>query len=293
VAAECFLCYESDPSQTYITPCLCKGTIQIHVGCYEQLRERCTVCPICKHPYPARMRDGLEIIEAADWFGHRVSYTINAVGERHGTYESRRSNGDLEFSAVYENGRLHGPYTRWFSHNIQQCKIHYKYGIIDGTCQFWNFEGTLERTYDCIDGEKHGTERCYYTTGELMYEQQYVFGVSQGSYKHYSRSGAQLLEAVYENGALHGPYKEWVSEGTLVFSVNYRHGIKHGLCQTWYDSGWPKETAHYDHGEKTGPGVMWYEGAEGMPGTFLVGGAFLLDPPPLTEIEANGIHLYI
>ncbi len=237
------------------------------------------------------MRDGLQIVEDVDWFGHHVSYTINAAGERHGTYESRRSNGDLEFSAVYENGVMHGPYTRWFSTtNVRYCLVPYKLGVIEGTCQFWNVNGELERTYDCVAGEKHGVERCYYTTGELMYEQQYEHGVSQGLYKHYSRSGAQLLEAVYENGVLHGTYKEWISDGTLVFSANYCHGIKHGLCQTWYDSGWPKETAAYDHGEKTGPGMMWYEGTEGMPGTFLVGGAFLLDvqPPPVAE---EGMHL--
>jgi len=237
------------------------------------------------------MRNGLQIVDATDWFGHRVSYTINDAGERHGTYESRHSTGDLEFSAVYENGILHGPYTRWFGANVRHCVIPYKFGIIDGACMFWNVEGVLERTYDCVNGEKHGTERCYYTTGELMYEQQYTHGVSQGAYKHYSRSGEQLLEAIYENGVLHGTYKEWISSGILVFSTNYHRGIKHGLCQTWYDSGWPKETALYDHGEKTGPGVMWYEGAEPMPGTFLVGGAFLLDPPPLAEIEACGMHL--
>ncbi len=33
---------------------------------------------------------------------------------------------------------------------------------------------------------------------------------------------------------------------------------------------------------------MWYEGAEGMAGTFLVGGAFLLDVQPPAE---EGVHL--
>jgi antitoxin component YwqK of YwqJK toxin-antitoxin module len=275
--AECYLCYESDGDDGFISPCFCKGTVRLHSSCYEKLRERCIACPICKHPYPPLMRNGLQVIEATDLFGHRVSYTVNATGQRHGVYESRRMNGDVEFCALYENGVLHGPYRRWFSDNTLQCEIPYENGTIQGLCQFWNIEGLLERSYFCIAGEKHETERCFYSTGELMYEQQFVHGVSHGTYKHYSRSGTQLLEALYENGVLHGSYKEWICEGPLVFSCTYIHGVKHGVCQSWHDSGWPKETAFFDQGEKYGPGVMWYEGADPMPGTFLVGGAFLLD----------------
>ena len=97
-------------------------------------------------------------------------------GKLNGYYAEFNSRGQLELSAVYKNGVLHGRYAT------------YKYGNL-----------TEQRFYK--DNQLHGMLTTYYpNTKNLQKEINYKNGKEDGFYRYYNEQGVVTLEYEYKNG---------------------------------------------------------------------------------------------
>ena len=82
-----------------------------------------------------------------------------------------------------------------------------------------------------LDNSKDEVEirKCYYDSGALWWESQYVEGRRHGTERGYYESGALSWETPYVNGEIHGLVKGYYESGALWFEIPYVNGEKHGI----------------------------------------------------------------
>lgn len=155
---QCYMCYEgaNEINKFAERVCACKGSIQIHKNCLNQLRERgIRTCSICKAYYniPRIYHNGLELIYI---FSERIRmYTINSNGEKHGLYEEWWENGQLAMRVNYVNGEYNGLYQEWWENGQLKSNCIYCNGQKEGVWQSWNRSGNRICDLTYIDGIYH------------------------------------------------------------------------------------------------------------------------------------------
>ena len=86
----------------------------------------------------------------------------------------------------------------------------------DGYKKIWTI---LLRT-----GQKHGFQREWYPSNQLMHESNYYQGKKHGIAKGWFVNGQLSYSCNYYYDQLHGPYLGWFINGQLVSKNNYNHG---------------------------------------------------------------------
>jgi RING-variant domain/MORN repeat variant len=158
----CYICFEpsteENPFVTDPRPCLCKGSIEIHKQCLEQVLKPTRHCSVCKAKYHKQYlphRDGKElVIEAVD-SGVYAEYTINDDGQKHGTYHLIK-NGNLLVTQSYINGKMEGLFVAYFPNGAIQIVCRCKNNKIEGDYTEWYSDGTLKEESFYVNGKKHG-----------------------------------------------------------------------------------------------------------------------------------------
>jgi E3 ubiquitin-protein ligase DOA10 len=95
----CYICFEEKSIENPFSEsvCVCKGTINIHSTCLQELLEHnIKKCTICKTDYktPKLYRDSLELIMYYDnYYERKYMYTITKNGRKKGLYQEWHKNG--------------------------------------------------------------------------------------------------------------------------------------------------------------------------------------------------------
>ena len=88
-----------------------------------------------------------------------------------------------------------------------------------------------------VNGKKHGIEKKYYESGQLLWEIPFVNGKRHGIWKGYYESGQLLWETPYINGEAHGIGKGYYESGQLRAEIPFVNGKRHGIEKGYYKSG--------------------------------------------------------
>lgn len=91
----------------------------------------------------------------------------------------------------------------------------------------------LETAYN-KRGERHGTEKFYYETGELWSKTVFLRDKKRGIEKIYYKSGQIMKEKPYVKGVLEGTDIAYWESGKLMEEIEYEDGVKHGVAR-YYD----------------------------------------------------------
>ena len=90
------------------------------------------------------------------------------------------SNGKIEFSAEYINGKLDGLSKHWSEDGYLFSEAQYSNGKLHGYLRRYFPNGNLLAEINYFYGEKHGEEKWYYETGQLKSEQKFIYGLADG-----------------------------------------------------------------------------------------------------------------
>jgi antitoxin component YwqK of YwqJK toxin-antitoxin module len=221
IEKQCYICYGGNEMSFAVSPCACKGSIQIHKQC---LQDNWNIgnkrCMICKELYvPQKMySNGLELIVKIDTYGQKSMYTIDSSNEKHGMYREWHSNGILKISCNYEHGNYDGLYQQWYTngylfnvrnyvngrvHGVDiymfpngkpKAKIHYTNGIMkDSIARSWYDNGQLQEVYTKMNGHYEGIEQVWHKNGQIQAQVTYMNYKKIGRVKLWSSDGSPTV----------------------------------------------------------------------------------------------------
>jgi len=107
--------------------------------------------------------------------------------------KSYYENGNIEYEAIFINGKL------------------------EGTSKLWLKDGTLISESNYNNGYPHGLWKKYFANGQLKYETTYEFGKKQGYEKWFYENGQIKLQQYYENGEKTNEIIRWKPDGSLIY----------------------------------------------------------------------------
>jgi antitoxin component YwqK of YwqJK toxin-antitoxin module len=159
----CYICFEKESTDNLYAsnppPCICKGSITIHISCLERVIGKSRDCGICKTHYNVAYlpsRNGYELIKKEAGNGSLIEYTINSDKKKHGTYTLKDVYGQVLIMHSYINGVMEGPWVEYYpSGQIKSiCKC--KNNKIHGNYTEWYEDGAMREESNYKDGKKHG-----------------------------------------------------------------------------------------------------------------------------------------
>ncbi len=250
VEETCYICMSGAAEEAFVEPrpCKCKGSINIHGSCLEEVKKVSQICGICKKVYCNPGSDGL--------------ITIRRVNR-----------GMIELSKVDMDGQLQGPLKRFTSDrlcdlDIPCFQINYKDGMPYGQMMdfrvhmrthgdHWLYVRTIKALDNFENGKISGNSYYYYERTEdeinamfASLEQQYateqkdycltdmnpkikkmmpfVNNKKNGTTIKDYVTGAVMKTAEYRDGHKEGTVKEYAPNGKLRFQEEYVLGFKEG-----------------------------------------------------------------
>ncbi len=196
-SASCILCLEGgvlmEPS-----PCMCRGSLGIHVECLQEIQKSRHTCSVCRTHYRVWM-DGSHEVMYGD---KRVRFTTVA-GRKEGEFLEYDEDGMLLKRCYFRAGVLHGPYVVYHGDGLTpMVEFMYVEGVKEGILREYNEDGVLvgEETY--VGGVKEGIVRSFFDDGELMEVYVCVGGRKHGTCLVYGEGGEVLYRLHYRNGEL-------------------------------------------------------------------------------------------
>lgn len=102
-------------------------------------------------------------------------------------------NGNIEYEAIYINGKL------------------------DGISRVWLEDGSLFSESGYSNGHPHGIWKKYHPNGKTMYETIYEYGKINGSEKWFYKTGQIKSEQYFLNGNPTTKIARWKLDGSLLY----------------------------------------------------------------------------
>jgi antitoxin component YwqK of YwqJK toxin-antitoxin module len=206
-------------------------------------------------------------------------------GKKNGIDKGYKKSGQLSSEALYLNGKIQGDRkfyayeyyesgTLWrkYSDDDSNTGIRYAYyssGELMCETPYKREQGCVSIDINCIyNVTPNGIRRCWYRSGELSSELNYVNGKENGIEKRYNKKGMIIEESMYVNGyercsisggqeKTNGLKKDCYKNGILKRITNYRHGKIHGIMKEYLEDGSLKMETPYVNGERSGI-EKWY-----------------------------------
>ncbi len=195
-------------------------------------------------------------------------------GVRNGVFKFFKKNSDLDRIEVYRGGELVEDADEVFMMDIRKeyyengkLKLvgSYKNGSKQGVFREYDqdgniinshiYEGNVKSGEGIVDpsGDKQGSWKLFYPTGELRAEGQYVSGLKSGEWKYYYPSNVVEQVGNYKDGLATGPWKWYYESGAVLRDERYRKGKEDGLMVEYSEDGNEIIRGEFIDGLKTGP----------------------------------------
>lgn len=159
----CYICYDNEANDNKYAsnprPCQCKGSIQIHLRCLNQIIKSDRKCSICKCRYNIKylpQKDGRELIIRQTNSGYTEEYTVNENGEKHGSYTLKNKDGQTLVYHSYIGGIMEGPYIEYFRNGQIKSVCKCRNNMIEGEFTEFYEDGTIKEESYYVNGRKHG-----------------------------------------------------------------------------------------------------------------------------------------
>ncbi|MFI5158301.1 MAG: tetratricopeptide repeat protein [Sphingobacteriales bacterium] len=155
--------------------------------------------------------------------------------------------GELAYQIVFENDNA-----KAYSYIGKDGKLvpNIPIAATNGLVKAYFPNGKLSRECYYSDGIKNGSNKIYYSNGQLRSVDTAVYGVSEGAYIEYYPDGKVQSEYHYKHDNLNGICKEYDKNGALKSEITYVEGVNHGPAK-YYNNGKLTKTMLYNYGKLT------------------------------------------
>jgi antitoxin component YwqK of YwqJK toxin-antitoxin module/tetratricopeptide (TPR) repeat protein len=215
------------------------------------------------------------------WFPDgNILLTYSMMGsKRHGTYQYKYMNDQLEIDGQYVNGSPEGQWKGYYSNGQLDYIGKYVQGNHDSTWTFYYMHGKISSTISFLKDERHGVARFNSPEGipvlEKLYHEgdliayraanaksefgEWVSFTGNEVIKAIHPNGTTAIEEPYKNGTMNGAKRIYFSNGKLYSEYNYKDGDYEGAFKVFYPSGQLREKGEYKDDGLDGINEEYYE----------------------------------
>ena len=208
--------------------------------------------------------------------------TVNqadAQGRKQGYWIKKDSEGKLVYQATFKDDKPIGEMKRFNPNGILKAVMNFTEGTDEADAQLYDERGKLiakgkysdqkkigEWTYlldskvvsteSYLNGQKNGTCKRFYKTGELLEESNWQNDKLNGIYRSYFQDGKVFLECTYSDGLRNGIFKTWFPNATLELDANFTNDTRDKDWKYFNESGELQYTLKYELGKLLNPEVQ-------------------------------------
>ncbi len=202
----------------------------------------------------------------------------DANGLRQGPWKKEYPNGRLMYEGLFSDGKPVGEWSRYYEGGQVKAKIRYVENSDSAYAQLFDPHGrkmaegayldeqrtgtwilysenrkVAEETYR--QGQKHGTSRTFYPTGELFEESEWQEGVQEGNYRAFFKNGNPYMQCKYQGGKRNGLCLSHFMNGRVEMEALYKEDLREGAWKFYDEDGNLLYTLHYRNNELLNPEV--------------------------------------
>jgi len=204
---------------------------------------------------------------------------VDAQGRKQGFWTKKDTEGKLVYQATFKDDQPVGEMKRFHPNGKLKAVMNFAEGTEELDAQLFDERGKLiakgkysgqkktgEWTYlldskvvsteTYINGQKNGTSKRFYKTGELLEESNWQNDKLNGIYRTYFQDGKPFLECNYSQGLRHGAFKTWFPNGTLELDAIYTNEARDKDWKYYSESGELLYTLKFELGKLLNPEVQ-------------------------------------
>ncbi len=156
--------------------------------------------------------------------GGKEQYEVDDQGRKHGPYTRWHPQGQIAVQASYDQDRLDGLVRTWDVTGAPRSAITYKRGVLHGAHKTYDDRGQLVRHKGYRDGQLHGAWKSYYPNRRLELTTSYRAGKQHGAYHLRANDGSTRIKTTYKDGLRHGTLRAFEGKKTLT-KQTWRQGV--------------------------------------------------------------------
>ena len=204
---------------------------------------------------------------------------VDAQGRKQGFWTKKDTEGKLIYQATFKDDKPVGEMKRFHPNGKLKALMNFTEGTDDADTQLFDERGKQiaqgkysgqkkigEWTYlldskvvsteTYLNGQKNGTSKRFYKTGELLEESNWQNDKLNGIYRTYFQDGKAFLECTYSEGLRNGAFKTWFPNGQLEIDAVYTNDLRDKDWKYFSESGELQYTLKFALGKLLNPEVQ-------------------------------------
>lgn len=181
-------------------------------------------------------------------------------GNREGDWVWYNSQGKIQETAKYINGKLNGSNLHYYNNGKQKIIASYKNDELDGEYKYYNEKGALQQKKFFKGGELDGLFQSYHDVGEELLKSnvRYYSGKVKEKYNEYFPIGTISSEINFNDGKTHGQETQNYLNGKQYLDINSKNGLIDGYYKKFYSNGNPMVVGQTLEGKYVGNWQNFY-----------------------------------
>ncbi len=204
---------------------------------------------------------------------------VDAQGRKQGFWTKKDAQGNLIYQATFKDDKPVGEMKRFHPNGQLKATMDFVEGSDESEAQLFDERGkpiakgkysgqkkTGEWTYlldskvvtteTYLNGQKNGTSKRFYKTGEMLEESNWQNNKLNGVYRFFFQDGKVFLECNYSDGLRNGTFKTWFPNGTIELDATYTNDVRDKDWKYYGESGELLYTLKFDLGKLLNPEIQ-------------------------------------
>ncbi|WP_447072901.1 toxin-antitoxin system YwqK family antitoxin [Shewanella indica] len=180
-----------------------------------------------------------------------------------GNYQFFHNNGKLSSDGRYnDNSEMEGPIRFYDEDGILTMEAGFVDGEQRGTQKNFYSNGQLEEVYQQLGDKRVGKDSHYYQDGSLQAQHSLVNGLPEGEQLEYYPGGQLRERSLYLAGKLTGERKRYHRNGELSSIDTFGPKGQQGKAYEYWDTGVQEAEYVYVDGQRQGPAKRWHKNGQ-------------------------------
>lgn len=175
----------------------------------------------------------------------------DANGYRQGNWKKFFENGKIRYEGSFKDNKPVGEWKRYHDNGNLQAKIYYSETSDSAVSEIYNLKGKLIASGNFVSEKKEGLWK-FFSGTRLVSESNFLQGIKHGLEKMYYESGEILEEIEWINNLKHGKYKAFFKNGQPYMECMFKEGNRDGYCVGYFENGKMEMDAFYAGNKRDG-----------------------------------------
>jgi len=161
---------------------------------------------------------------------------VDAQGRKQGFWTKKDTEGRLVYQATFKDDKPVGEMKRFHPNGVVMAILNYTENSDEANAQMFDERGKLIAKGK-YSGQKKIGEWVYLLDSKVVSTENYLNGQKNGTCKRFYKTGELLEESNWQNDKLNGVYRTYFQDGKAFLECNYTEGQRNGTLKTWFPNG--------------------------------------------------------